>query len=375
MNVHVLERVTRHSVYTQRFAGHLSNLFDPYLEQLRKEITVILLSGPDKSQNMRVINRLIAEYRNASSAIYGEYYSDVLLSELEEFGVHEADWEAAMLKKVTKPGTPIKAPALAQVWAGVTSQPLVFPDGAGVKMLEPFIKDWHAGQIKKVSDTIRTGYITGKTNQQIVREIAGHNGMLDVTSRKSIKAMVRTSTNHVANVARGRTLNENKTILDGYEIVSTLDGRTSNFCRGADGSKVYFKGLIIWGNGRKEETTRKPKPPFHPNCRTTFVPLIKKKFDILGGVSTRASKGVNGGKQISGDNLYYDFLKTQGAQGPKGRAFVEDVLGKQRAGLFLDGGLSVTKFKQLTMDDLFQPLPLKELRNKKSLETAFDLIE
>jgi hypothetical protein len=40
--------------------------------------------------------------------------------------------------------------------------------------------------------------------------------------------------------------------------------------------------------------------------------------------------------------------------------------------LFLDGGLSVSKFKQLTLDETFQPISLSKLRGKKSLQLAFD---
>ena len=52
-----------------------------------------------------------------------------------------------------------------------------------------------------------------------------------------------------------------------------------------------------------------------------------------------------------------------------------DVLGKERGKLFLDGGLSASKFKQLTLDELFQPIPLDVLRGKKSLQLAFDAID
>ena len=52
-----------------------------------------------------------------------------------------------------------------------------------------------------------------------------------------------------------------------------------------------------------------------------------------------------------------------------------DILGKERGKLFLDGGLSAQKFKQLTTDELFQPIPLDELRKKTSLQLAFDKID
>ena len=372
---HLLDQISRHSVYTQRFAGHLSNLFDPYLDDIRRELRAILLNGPSETRNMRVINRLIADYRRSASVLYGGYIDQVLLHELKEFSALEGEWVAKALDINTVKDTVIVRPTPTQIWAGVNASPLVFESSAGVKLLEPFIKDWTDNQIKRTGDIIRTGFITGKTSDQISREIAGKNGMLDKKARASIKTMVRTSTNHVSNLARSKTLKANQDILDGYEIFATLDDRTSNYCMNIDGTKVFYIGRIEWGNGKREKTKFQPHAPFHPGCRTSEAPLLKKKFNLFGDAGTRASKGVGGGKQTKGTNKYFDFLKAQGAQGAKGRAFVEDQLGIERSKLFLDGGLSVSKFQQLTYDDKFRPLPLDQLREKESLQFAFDAID
>jgi SPP1 gp7 family putative phage head morphogenesis protein len=230
-------------------------------------------------------------------------------------------------------------------------------------MLDPFVKGWEAGQISKVNDIIKTGFITGRTNAQITQDIAGKNGYLDNQNRKSIKTMVRTATTHTSSLARQQTMEENDDIVIGYEWVSTLDSRTSNICKGLDG-KIY-----------KHRDKNKRYPPAHPNCRSSTAPVLDQRFNVDGIVTTRASRGVEGGQQVAADTTYYGWLKGQGAQGPKGRAFVMDVLGKERGELFLDGGLSASKFKQLTTDELFQPIPLDELRKKQSLQLAFDAID
>jgi SPP1 gp7 family putative phage head morphogenesis protein len=218
-------------------------------------------------------------------------------------------------------------------------------------------------QIKKVSDLIRIGFMTGRTNVQITKDIAGKNGYLDKQNRAKIKTMVRTATNHVSNIARQKTYEENDDIVIGYEILATLDGRTSDICRGYDGLVVKHKDKV------------KPMPPFHPNCRTTTSPVLDARFTADDEAGTRASAGVTGGKQVDANKSYYQWLKDQGATGKHGRAFVTDVLGKERADLFLNGGLTIDKFKQLTMDELFRPLPLKDLRKKESLQMAFDRID
>jgi SPP1 gp7 family putative phage head morphogenesis protein len=358
------ESASRHAIYTQRFAGHLANLFDPYSERLKRELRLIMLDAPETTQNIRRINQIVREYRGISLALYGDYNEEQILTELSSFAASESEFAVTNLKSVVKSASvEITAPASAQVWAAVNSAPLIMPSTGGVNILEPFIKEMEAIQIKKVSDLIRIGFMTGRTNVQITKDIAGKNGYLDKQNRAKIKTMVRTATNHVSNIARQKTYEENDDIVIGYEILATLDGRTSDICRGYDGLVVKHKDKV------------KPMPPFHPNCRTTTSPVLDARFTADDEAGTRASAGVTGGKQVDANKSYYQWLKDQGATGKHGRAFVTDVLGKERADLFLNGGLTIDKFKQLTMDELFRPLPLKDLRKKESLQMAFDRID
>tara|TARA_R110000803_G_scaffold95395_5_gene163416 strand:+ start:15923 stop:17065 length:1143 start_codon:yes stop_codon:yes gene_type:complete len=370
------EQTTRHSVYTQRFAGRLANLFDPYIDRLIRELKLIMIDAPETTLNIRRINQLVSQWRSASLAIYGEYNDDVLFKELQPFAVNESEWELDSLKSVVKsPSVALVAPAPVQVWAAVNSTPLIFPDSNGVKLLDPFIKGWESSQVDAVSNIIRTGFLTGRTTQQITQDITGKNGYLDNQNRKSIKTMVRTATNQVSNIARRETLDENNDIVIGYQIIATLDGKTSSICRHHDGGRVFNKGLIIWADGSKEKTTARPMPAFHPNCRTSIIAILDERYAIDDSAATRASKGVNGGGQVSATETYFSWLKAQGAQGPKGLAFVQDALGKERGELLINGGLSSKQFQKLTIDELFRPIPLDELRKKQSLQLAFDSID
>lgn len=368
------EQANRHSVYTQRYAGRLANLFDPYLDRLIRELKLIMIDAPETTMNIRRINQIVTEWRSVSTAIYGEYNDDELIDGLREFSFSEAEWEVDNLRSVIRdPAVAIVAPGKDQVWAAINSEPLIFPDSKGVKLLDPFIKGWQKGQVDAVSNIIRTGFITGRTNQQITQDIAGKNGYLSNQNRKSIKTMVRTATNQVSNVARLKTLDDNDDIVIGYQIIGTLDSRTSDICKHHDKGRVFNKGLIIWADGQKIKTTARPKPAFHPNCRSVIIAMLDEKYGI--DTSKRASVGVNGGRQVDGSESYYSWLKGQGQQGKKGLEFVQDVLGKERGNLLVNGGLSAEKFQKLTIDDLFRPIPLDELRKKQSLQFAFDVVD
>ena len=56
--------------------------------------------------------------------------------------------------------------------------------------------------------------------------------------------------------------------MEKYEILATLDGRTSEICRDMDG-KVF---------GIKDYEVGTTAPPFHPNCRSTTVPYFDDEF-------------------------------------------------------------------------------------------------
>jgi len=372
----LINQSTRHGIYTQRFAGRLANLFDPYLERLIREFKLIMMDAPETTQSIRRINQLVTQWSSASLAIYGEYNDNVLFAELEPFSHNESQWELDNLKSVVKsPSVTLVAPAPVQLWAAINAEPLIFPDSNGVKTLESFVKDWEKAQIEVVGNIVRTGFLTGRTTGQIVQDIAGKNGYLTNQNRASIKAMVRTSTNHISNYARAETLKDNDDIVIGYQIIATLDGRTSTICRHHDNGRVYTKGLIIWSDGTKIKTTSKPMPAFHPNCRTSIIAILDERYAIDDSDATRASKGVNGGQQVSATKFGYSWLKEQGGMGKAGLEFVQDVLGKERGDLLVNGGLSAKQFQKLTIDELFRPIPLDELRKKQSLQLAFESID
>ncbi len=64
-----IQQSSRHAVYVQRFAGHLANEFDPYLESLKRELKIIMIDAPEETTNIRVINKLISDYKKSSLSV------------------------------------------------------------------------------------------------------------------------------------------------------------------------------------------------------------------------------------------------------------------------------------------------------------------
>lgn len=70
-------------------------------------------------------------------------------------------------------------------------------------------------------------------------------------------------------------------VVKQYEILATLDFKTSKKCREMDGKVFNLEDKMVGFNA----------PPFHPNCRTTTIPYFNDAIDIER--IARDSKGKN----------------------------------------------------------------------------------
>jgi hypothetical protein len=105
-------------------------------------------------------------------------------------------------------------------------------------------------------------------------------------------------------------------------------------------------------DGQVFDLSTGPMPPRHPNCRSSSTPILKSWQEL--GIdakelteSTRAS--MDG--QVPETLTYQDWLKKQPQD------VVEDVLGKTKAKLFNEGGLTLDRFVDFkgevyTLDEL-----------------------
>ena len=91
--------------------------------------------------------------------------------------------------------------------------------------------------------------------------------------------------------------------VEKYEIVATLDSRTSELCREMDGK--VFK-MSEWQVGVTA-------PPFHPWCRTTTVPHFDDEFDV----GERAARDEDGNVYYVPANMTYKDWKKSFVDGDK----------------------------------------------------------
>ncbi|NYZ69118.1 minor capsid protein [Endozoicomonas sp. SM1973] len=364
MNNPLFDFTVRNQVFLEGLKSGEVNQFTAFLKRIDKEIKSRLIENDLTAFSRTRLEKLLKSIEKALANIYSEYY-DELAGSLIDIAEYQAELEAktldaavtesqAELPDIKRKSFESTIPAATQIYAAVFATPLSVRGVDGGKLLDAFINDWAKVERQRVVGAIRQGFFEGQTNAQIIQNIRGtrannyRDGLLAISNRNA-EAIVRTSIQHVASVARFETWKANDDILEGYTWASVIDSRTTSTCRSLDGVRFEL------GKG--------PRPPAHIRCRSTTIAALKDEFSFLSEGRTRAS--MHG--PIDGKLTYYDWLKTQPV------SFQNQVLGKTRAQLFRNGGLSAERFAALNLGRHFKPLTLDQMRKLEpaAFERAF----
>jgi SPP1 gp7 family putative phage head morphogenesis protein len=266
--------------------------------------------------------------------------------QLSAVAVAEARAQVSILNRETKRfGVEFDMPPSSVLRELVTSK----------QVLGRSVNEWLDGIRRSASrdvlEQLRLGIAQGESTDEMVRRVRGtidanyEDGVFEKV-RRQVVALVRTSTNFVTNHAREATFAENDDIVKGVKMVAVLDTRTSAICQAIDGQ------VFPVGEG--------PRPPFHPNCRTQEVPVLKSWKEL--GLGDRVREGderlilresMDG--EVPGDVTYEEWLRDQPAD------VQDEVLGPTRASMWRSG--EVANVRQF-VDDRGRPMTLDELDEK-----------
>lgn len=125
-------------------------------------------------------------------------------------------------------------------------------------------------------------------------------------SKSNASRLIRTESAFISNLAMTNAYE--KGTCEKYEILATLDLKTSEICRHMDGKKFPFKDKLVGVN----------HPPFHPNCRTVTIPCydddIEKRLDEKSG---RLARNPKTGKTEVVENINYETWYKKYVKGNK----------------------------------------------------------
>ncbi len=176
-----------------------------------------------------------------------------------------------------------------QVVSAAYAQPLM------ARPLKEYFKDQETAVKRTITNALRRSFVSGETVDEAVKSIIGTNALKgrdgDLRKhRQGVEMLVRTSFNHLSNVATQemfRNLGVRK-----WRYLSVLDNRTSTICAGLSGTE--------WSVSNR----RAPYPPRHQNCRSLAI----WGDEPLEG--TQASNMAKPG-QVPANLTYEELLKRQ----------------------------------------------------------------
>lgn len=361
-NEQIADQLTAHVIGLRRVASGLAKRIIRLLEQvepdLRKQIlrrvaTIERNGGIDAGPvtTARLL-RLQDRIRAIQAPLWQEVRNDTKQT-LIEVGQWEQDFTATAVNGSLPVNMEFERLSARRLRRIVTSRPF---QG---KVLSAWMSQYETNDRRRMMDAVRVGLVQNETPTQIARRIFGtsslnlQDGQRAIT-RRGAQALAQTSVAAISNATRSEWAVENKGIVKEELFVATLDSKTTPICRSLDGRR--------WppGEGRI--------PPIHINCRSTRVPLIDG--DVIGtrpsvAVTAKALKGLKGEArrkkirelvgQVPAGQTYEQWLRKQS------REFQDEVLGKTKARLFRDGGLTLDRF----VDRNDNELTIAQLRKRE----------
>jgi len=328
--------------------------FLKFLKEIDKDLRLKLTADVTDYSRSR-LNAQIASISKSITDIMDEYVSS-LDETYSDLATSEARLEVSSLNSaVTEKGFEAAIPDAKQLITAYKTDPISIRGKGQGLTLDAFTKQFTADQVSLITGRISQGFAEGQTTEQVISSLRGTkaanyaDGILAQVDRNN-KTMVRTALQNVSSAARQATWEANGDFIIGVEWVSTLDDRTTSQCASLDG-KVF-------------PVDSGPRPPLHPNCRSTTAPVLSDDLQYLEKGAKRPSKGDDGTEQVSAKTTYYEWLGGQPA------SFQDHVLGPTKGKLFRDGGLSADEFAKLQINKNYKPITIAEM--EKLAPEAFE---
>jgi len=327
-----------HQLYVIRLSAMTANKpkewFDSY-EKLALEITSKLKPGSVKTYT-EVLKDLLE-----TSGYFSEYQKEVN-ADISEFAAYEAAYQAALLEDLFVNPIPVVVPKKSDVIDRIKNTPMI------LGQRDKDVITWKQ-MIASIDESARKGVESAVTRAYFSGDISGLRKLVSQaveTARNGVRATVKTMYQQAASQSKQALYRANDDLIIGYQIVATLDSRTTQICRLRDQKKYYYKDNF------------NPMLPFHYGERSTDVPVLSSEYEIDRSGDTRPARGADGGQTVRDSTSQMAFIKSQ----PK--FWQDDALGKVRADLLRNSGLTPEQFKKAMSDQFDQPLTLKQMAAK-----------
>lgn len=241
------DEIIKLALELQRVSSYEEARADAILAQLEQDLRQLLATRDLSASSRREIEAII---KQANEAIAGRFANIQGILDVEKLIETVSN---RTVEAMAAAGIPTTAPT-AETLRSLSQSILI--EGS------PLAAWWD----KQADDTafrfagaVRNGVLLGETNEQIVRRVAGEQGVIGL-SRRNARTLVHSSIMTAANRARLETFRKNAKFAAGVSWLATLDSSTCMRCAALDGKGWDFDGNPI---GHKLQFQ---VPALHANC-------------------------------------------------------------------------------------------------------------
>ncbi len=317
-----------HRIGLERYSSHTVKEILTLLRKVQKELQLQIIDGYTGTNLVRH-KRLLKVLKEIQHEGHLEIRKN-LGNDLKAVAKYESEWAHKFYSEGVGVGAQLEKPSAAILRSIVKTNPF------RGEVLSGWAKKMERNQLERITRELRMSMVRGDGVVEIIQRLKGtsalkfKNGQF-FKDQRNAEALVRTATTHVTNQAHKEFGLVNGKALGKIQHVSVLDNRTTPICQSRAGV-IYKAEDFEW-------------PPLHWRCRSTGVWV--SEYD----------------DEAKSELQYDDWLRQQ----PK--KVVQEILGKSKSKLFLDGKLKINKFvnrkgNELTLDQL-------KVKENEAWERAF----
>jgi len=190
---------------------------------------------------------------------FGKELSVHTNSSLKEFSTSQLDFSTDNLYKEVKDFYKVQRPRTKELLGEITG-----PNIKGTRSITQNVSNISAGELVRIQSKVKAGLAKGHNKKDIIADVMKTTKLTEHQAR----TLTRTAITSTQTAAVHKVAEQNKDILKGYMFTAILDARTSPICTHHNG-KIYDIG------------DRSYEPPLHWNCRSSMVPVLKSKEELL----------------------------------------------------------------------------------------------
>lgn len=390
----IIDAELRREAYRDRYATGLTrNIIAPSIKELSRKLPRLLAEYDLQTMSRFELSKLTKAIEQEFGGVWSNMWLDIT-AQMLDLAAFEAEAVAGVYTDFT--GSALAAPTAEQIEKAAQNAIMTLTtDVTTTGAWADFVRGNTDRASRQIVGIVREAYANSQTNAQAVQAI---RAAVEGITRTRAEALARTGVSHYANVARDSFAEANKKLIEGRYLFATLDNRTTTVC--------FKRHLNFYPTGE-----RFPPLPFHYGERSQYI-FKTKNYDPLN--NTRPAVGGREGddaeEAFNRKNDRLDAtrerragLRADGKDTPstaskvkysgrkdlnifdvqqipartssdkwlrdQPRWFIEDTLGVERAKLFIDGGLSIDRFadmtgRELTLKELYETAAGDRARRK-----------